>query len=328
MTMKPLFALLCVPALAVAASSCMVEEDNADRFREAIPSADDVKLKEPTGGSASSTPQSLPGLGTQDTDPLPYAKYYKFTRDIFDGVNWGTGYILGSVWVLVHLPPTTLSGNEAIWGPASEALSPAEWRFRAVEVADGEIEYFFEGHRKDGSLGDSWLPTLHGKGFSKKNAKHRQGWFELDYDAANQLDPARLHGEDEAGKTTINYALTSFPITVNCKLEQGKYGAYFDIVTTTQQNGGGLVDIKGKDDLDASKATKLEDIHMHSRWLGTGAGRADVTLSGGDIPNNLVVNASECWSTSFARTYYSDTIASEPVFGAESACPYLTAEYE
>ena len=46
------------------------------------------------------------------------------------------------------------------------------------------------------------------------------------------------------------------------------------------------------------------------------------------LPAGLVVNASECWSTSFSRTYYTDTVASEPVFGAESACPYLSAEYE
>jgi hypothetical protein len=329
MTMNRPVALLFVPIVAAALSGCLIQEDkNADKFREAIPSASDVKLKEPTNGSPTTAPQSAPGLSPLDNTPGAYAKYYKFTRDIFDGVNLGTGYILGAVTLLVMTPPSTLSGGEAIWGPGSEALSPAEWRFRATEIADGEIEYFFEGHPKTSDRTDDWLPILHGKGYSKHHANHRQGWFELNYENANTLDPARLNADNDSGKTTVNYALTSYPITINCKLEPNRPGVLINIVTTAEKSGGGKVDIQGTEDLDASKATKLEDISMHSRWLATGAGRADVTLSGGDLPAGTVVQASECWSTSFARDFYTDNLSLEPTYGSESVCPYPTAEFD
>jgi hypothetical protein len=232
------------------------------------------------------------------------------------------------VWLLILLQPTTISGDEAIWGPGTEALSPAEWRFRAREVADGEIEYFLEGRSKQSTSDNDWLAVLHGKGYAKKHAKHRNGWFDLDYDKANALDPARLHGEHESGKTRVEYNLTSLPSNIRCKIETNRPGVMFDILTTTEKSGGGLVDIQGTDDLDDSKTTQLEDIRMHSRWLSTGAGRADVTISGGDVPANITVHASECWSSSFQRTYYTDNIGAEPTDGTETSCAFPTAQYQ
>lgn len=319
-------ALLSTTVLAGSLAGCVIQpEDKGARFREAIPNADDVKLREPTGQAAGTSPQSFPGADLQD-GTTSYAKYYKFTRDIFDGVNLGTGYILGSVWLLIQLPPTTTQGEEAIWGPGTEALSPAEWRFRAVDVGNGEIEYFLEGRAKGSN--DAWLWTLHGKGFSEKHPEHRKGWFDIDYDTANKLDPARLHGEEEDGKLRVEYALKDPPATIHVTIVSARPGVSFDIVTSTQNAGGGKVDIKGTDDLDDAKNTQLEDIKMHSRWTPQGAGRADVTIAGGDVPSNTIVHVSECWSTSFQRTFYTDNVGIEPVYGEQSACAFGTAEYE
>jgi hypothetical protein len=324
--MTRFLALLSTPVLACSLIGCVVQpEDKGAKFREAVPTADDVKLTPPTGGTSTTNPQSLPGAGLLDGTPS-YAKYYKFTRDIFDGVNLGTGYILGSVWLLIQLPPTTTEGEEAIWGPGSEVLSPAEWRFRAVDVKNGEIEYFFEGRAKN--TADAWQWILHGKGFSEKHTEHRKGWFDLNYDTANSLDPARLHGEDEDGILHVDYALKDPPFTVHVSIEPNRPGVSFDVTTSSQNSGSGKVDIKAVDDLDDAKNTLLEDLKMHSRWTPQGAGRADVTISGGDVPSNTIVHVSECWSTSFQRTFYTDNVGLETGYGEQSACAFGQAEYE
>jgi hypothetical protein len=82
--------------------------------------------------------------------------------------------------------------------------------------------------------------------------------------------------------------------------------------------GAGSVTIKGTTDLDASKATKLEDVDLLSRWEGNGSGRADVVFKGGDLP--VTVDATECWSTSFTRVYYQDTVNFEPESGSAQQC--------
>lgn len=323
--------LLFASALAIGLTQpgCLVKTTDTDKFREGIPTSQDVELKEPSASSGSGTQATVPGFraeGVPGGDA--YAKYYRFTRAMFDGVNWGTAYILGTVWFIVHLPPTSVTDKEATWGPGSEALQPAEYRFRATEVATGEFDYTLEGRAKNlGSIAP-YLPVLSGKGYGKAHPKHRQGWFEINHDNANKLDPARPHADDESGTAKVTYTLDAFPITIVADFHKSATPDYATVTVTTQKDGGGRVDIDARADIDDLKTTKLEDVAMRSRWLSTGAGRADVLIANGDIPANLSpVKLSECWSTSFVRVYYTDTASLEPTTGTESQCAFQGAEF-
>lgn len=89
------------------------------------------------------------------------------------------------------------------------------------------------------------------------------------------------------------------------------------------QDGTGDLYVKAHDDVDPGHSTKLEDIQLESRWNGDGAGRADIKLSGGDIPAaDSPVTAVECWGADFMRSYYSDSINYEPTEGDPTACVY------
>jgi hypothetical protein len=322
--------LLAVAILTLNVFGCAVGEQSTDgqKVREALPTVDEVRLKDPTGPGSSTQSLLQPGLGPQDTSGAAYAKYYKFTRDLFDGVNFGTGAVLGFVWIVVNVPPTTVVGNESIWGPGSEALAPVEWRFRATEQTDGEVEYFLEGHPKTSKVQTDYAAVLHGVGYAQSHPKHRQGWFELDFDTSDRLDPARLRAPNESGTAKVTYALASFPVSVTANLRPSASAEWFDIVNTEQaQGGGGTVDISASADLDPLKNTKLEDVKMHSRWVSSGAGRADVVVSGGDLPSTLIVRASECWSSNFSRCYYTDNASIEPTFGEPDACAFPAPQY-
>jgi hypothetical protein len=327
---RPIATASMLGLLAALAPACVTSpEPSADKFREPIPTQDDVKLKEPVGTAAAATQGLRAPLAPNDSSgSKPYATFYKVTRDVFDGVNFGTAYILGAVWIIVHLPPTTLTEREAVWGPASEALSPAAWRFRATEVGDGEFDYALEGRPKASSSDADYKAVLSGKGYAKRDPRHRQGWFELDFDAANKLDPARPRAEQESGKIKVSYKLNAYPTQIVANLHPTRSESWFDITVTTDRSGGGRVDINGRDDTTWLKDTALEDLVMHSRWLATGAGRAEVTVANGDLGPGKSVRVSECWSPTFARTYYTDdaTPPLEQPFGEQSACPFQKTE--
>jgi hypothetical protein len=309
--------------------ACVIQESDPDasKFREGIPSKEQVALEEPVASTGTTGTQSFElGMGLQDgPGATSYATYYRFTREMFDGVNLGTAAILGSIWIIVSYPPTSLEEEEAIWGPWTEALSPAEYRFRATEVASEQYSYALEARAKN--TDDPWTAVWLGEGFGEGHKDHLAGWFELDFDAANEVDPTRLNADEESGKVRVTYDLRSYPTTIRAQMTEAQGDAWFDIRLTTDKDGGGRVDIDALDDVDDSKVTKKEDVAMRSRWSATGAGRADVTVANGDLPEGTVVHASECWSASFSRVYWSDTLGMEPEQGDEASCAFEGAEF-
>ncbi len=77
------------------------------------------------------------------------------------------------------------------------------------------------------------------------------------------------------------------------------------------------------DDVSDEKNTAKEDVQIRSRWNAQGEGRADITLSGGDVPQTYgTVSAIECWDSSFARVYYGDSVEYAPTEGDVAACAY------
>jgi hypothetical protein len=112
------------------------------------------------------------------------------------------------------------------------------------------------------------------------------------------------------------------PRTISAELRpQGD--AWIDITSVAKEDETGTLAVNAHADTDDSKMTKLEDVTVNSQWRADGAGRADVTVSGGDLPTTIsVVDATECWGTDFARVYYQDSVGFEQTYGDASACVY------
>jgi hypothetical protein len=312
-------------AVGFAAQGCTVSSatSNADKFREALPLQEDVALNVPastTGGGVST--KSLGGGGSIHIDtPTDNggAQYYQFTREITGAVDFTTGVILGGIWAIVHTEPTSIDENHAVWGPGSgNALDPAIWRFTVTALGNEEYSYVLEGQSK---AGGAFLPILNGHGYGSSRPEHRSGWFLANNDNYKTLEPTDGH---DTGTTKITFDLTKLPATIDVELRPVATQGSLDINVSHEAAGAGLIDIKGTTDIDPSKATKLEDVHLISEWNSTGAGRGDVVMSGGDLP--LTVNASECWSSAFARTYYKDTVNYEPASGDSASCAFSASQ--
>jgi hypothetical protein len=336
MTMKRTLGALGL-AIALCASGCVLEPEKKDagRFREAIPQTEAVELSGPETAQGSSNTQSYAGLSSaQASDESwangPWAYWYGFTRSVRQGVNQVTASVLGGVWIIVHTQPTRVSDTEAVWGPWTDALEPATYRFRIEEVARDEYDYTLEGRPKTSDREADYRAVLKGKGWAKGHPKHGDGFFMIDLDVARELDPFNVDA-DETGMIEITHDLPpditdnlfSNPKTVTAKVTPSKSESWFEVTTTSKEDGTGTLVVGALADADDSNATQLETIGIASQWTAQGAGRADITISGGDVPADPgTVSAVECWDTTFARVYYGDSINYEPTDGELSACAF------
>jgi hypothetical protein len=321
-SMKVTAVAFVVSALSAFESGCAASSDEAERFREAVPLQEEVALRVPGASGSSATTKSAgihiasgPVVGTGGGA----ARYYQFTRDMTGAVDFVTAVMLGGIWAIVHTQPTTLESKRAVWGPgAANALEPAVWRFTVNEVGDAEYDYVLEGQPK---AGGAWLAVMRGHGYGKSRPEHKQGWFEIDNDAYKTLEPTR--GRDE-GTAKVTYDLRQIPASIAVELRPSAARGWADVKVIHDKAGSGSVEITSLGDIDESKATKLEDIHLLSRWTSEGSGRADVSMKNGDLP--FTVDATECWSSSFARVYYQDTVDFEPETGDPTTCAFARAQ--
>jgi hypothetical protein len=311
-----------ISAMAFGNGCAPSDADAAERLREALPVQEDVALKVPSGssGTGTTTHTSSLHIATNGATPAGTAQYYQLTRDLTAGVDLGTAAILGIVWAIVHAAPTLIEPKKLVWGPgAGNALDPVVWRFTATELTDGEYDYVLEGQPR---AGGAFVSVLTGHGYSASRPEHNQGYFAFDNDASKKLDPSRGHDD---GTAKVTYDLRQLPVTLAVELRHPAAPAegWMDILVTHEAQSAGSISVKGATNTDPLKTTKLEDLTLLSRWTSNGSGRADAVLKNGDLP--ITVNASECWSTSFARVFYKDTVDFEPATGDASVCVFPPA---
>jgi len=246
------------------------------------------------------------------------------------GVNQVTASVLAGVWAILHVPPTTLNKASATWGPFSDELEPASYRFRIIRIADDEYEYSLDGRPKASTDDAAFRAVLTGHGYGTPHALHGKGEFTIDLDVAKSLDP--FAHRDDSGTVRIDYDLPHdfvehadlLPRTITARVDpEGE--AVYTVESLANADHTGSIHVDAHVDIADSKDTKLEDVVIDSRWNATGAGRADIAFSGGDLPTSTpMVDAVECWSSDFTQSYYSDSVNFSPLVGVESACVYTS----
>jgi len=305
------------------------KDDETDAFREAVPQQQSVALSGPESGSAPGTASAPLTRHTLGVAPPPaYAKWYGFTRELRRGVNQVTAGVLGGVWLILHAPPTTLGKDTATWGPGTDELEPASYRFRITRVAPDEYDYVLDGRPKASTDDADFRIVLSGHGYGKPHALHGKGNFTIDLDVAKALDP--FAHPDDSGTVRIDYDLPHdlvqgqdfLPRSITAKVDpEGE--AVYTVESLANVDHTGSIHVGAHVDIAESKDTKLEDVVVDSRWNATGAGRADIDFTGGDLPSSVpMVSAVECWGSDFTQSYYNDSVGFSPTVGQESACVY------
>jgi hypothetical protein len=314
-----------------ALSGCTLDkkDDAAEAFREAVPQEKSVALSGPDSNGTTSTAAATPSRRTLGTAPTtPYAKWYGFTRGMRQGVNQVTAGVLGGVWAILHVPPTMLGKDVAVWGPYTDELEPVTYRFRITRIAPDEYDYTLDGRPKSSTDDTEFRAVLTGHGYGRPHSLHGRGEFRIDLDVAKALDP--FAHEEDSGTVQVNYELPRdfldnpnfLPRSITAKVDPAGEAEY-TVESLALLDRTGSIHVDAHVDIAEEKNTKLEDVVIDSRWNQAGAGRADIDFAGGDLPSSIpMVAAVECWGTDFLQSYYTDSVGFSPTVGVESACVY------
>jgi hypothetical protein len=259
------------------------------------------------------------------------SKYYAFTRNVRDGVNAITATMLGTVWYIVNTKPTRVADGEAIWGPYTDALEPTTWRFRVHHEGNAKYAYTLEGRPKASSSDVDYVTVLSGFGYGREDDRHGDGEFEVDLDAARALDP--LAHQKDSGTITVTHDLpptvteefAPLPRQIAVTLAPSATAERLNVLSIARENSSGVLVVTGKADIDDSHATAIETVDIESQWDPSGAGRADVTITDGDVPAALSpFGAVECWDIAYKQSYYRESVAGNgaSAVGQIDACAF------
>ncbi len=293
--------LVSTGVLAATLATGCVQADAPNNISQSIPTSAQVKIK-------------LPDSGARRLGEL--APYYVMTRGVTETFNGASGWVLVLIHSIVLQPATSVSGNVYTWGPGSQALDPADYRLDVTANADGTYDYVLSGQSKINPTG--FKSIIDGHADPTAGDANGTGEFRIDFDASRVVNP--VDNGDAKGQVDVTYDLATKHLQLAIATTNDA-GAPVDATYEYDEDatGGGNMtfDVEG----DAGGTAAQEEITLRSRWIATGAGRADARIAGGDLGPDQAI-ASECWSSSFGRTYYTDNQNFAPTEGDVASCAF------
>ena len=298
-----------------------------DEFRAGVPSTDDVKLNVPSKSGQALESDDL-GTSRQALEQGKTSDFYQLTRGVTVGVNGGTAFVLGLVKSVTDHQPTSVTGNTAVWGPYTDALSPTTWKLTVNKVSDTEYSYKFEGKAKQDAdtefktvLSGTHKPVLDANGDAIEHIG--SGDFILDWNESQKLP----EHDDNVGTAHITYsrldatADTKIDVAFTQVKDNENPGKLIDANYKYVEHTGhdGEFEFATNKDVDNGNPARpgIERLTIKSRWTNQGAGRSDVKATGGDLTSQAT--ASECWDVNFLSQYLVASWDPNAGYGTEAA---------
>lgn len=297
-------ALLCVAG----ASACGNYSNDDVDFELALPNQNDIEAK------------------TKLTVTRPdSAEYYVDTQTAITTFNSMATTLLGFIDHVRGYPPSQRNGNERIWGPFPSDQYPT-WQIRVVMdraiVSDSLLQMNYQVELRPAGQGDlAWVSLLTGSYTSQSTATAPQGQVSF---LVQNVRAAGYPIDNDPGlvdldNLTVNYQSATYPMTVTmeirnlstAKTQSGSYNY------AEQQDGSGSMDFTWQGVTDTNVQGSAE---MNSRWVGSGAGRADLvfTPEASGLPITL---GTDCWGPDTVASYSSRLQGNTTVVPA-NLCPF------
>jgi hypothetical protein len=255
--------------------------------------------------------------------------FYEITRGVTVVVNLSTVLVLGLVKAITDNPPTSFHGNVAVWGPYTDALSSNTYRLTATDNGNHHYSYVLEGKGKLSS-DSAYVTVLSGNHLAATDSHGHalrgfgSGSFTIDWDAAQTLPDH----DNNVGSATFSYSrlTATSPVEVDVTFRQ-----IWDSISNQRIDANyQYVAVPGGDGLFRFSTYRInggaiERLAIESRWKNTGAGRADVIVTGGTVGQPATV--SECWDATFISQFLQVSYDPTQNYGSESSCAFIPAEF-
>jgi hypothetical protein len=243
----------------------------------------------------------LPQALTNDAS----SEYYKTTRSVVTTFNGGATALVSLVDHVRGYSPTSRSGAERIWGPFTDDNHPG-WEIRVVmdRLSDPnepppafKISYSVQ-LRDTTRSGSSFFPFMTGDYDSSGSARRGKGDMHLDVQTARDAGYS-VDDFGEMAQLDLDYNTVKYPITVNMNITNvataKTLGATYGY--TENADGSGQLTFDWTVDV-VPGVPGATDVKFISRWLGSGAGRADAYLSNGNV-----AVGTDCWGLDTVADY-------------------------
>jgi hypothetical protein len=269
---------------------------------------------------------NLPLASAFAKDDDDWATLYLFTASTTEDINRMVGTVLFWVDTITHdYRPSYVDASEtnATWGPWATALDPVYTLLWVTRDPDTDITTWgFDQWPRDAER-DASSPVVQGTVDPGATREVSTGRFSIDFDAIHALDPT----EEATGQFAVDYDIGADGVSGTATfIDFGPDAIDADYAYDQTFDGEGRMDLAVVSDLNPGGGSGLEETwDVRSRWLASGAGRADVRVTGGDL-GATEATVSECWDTSFARVYYRESLSGTEE-GDPGACAYAEAEY-
>ncbi len=287
-----IFSVVTLAAAAILANAGCGNYSNEDiDYQTALPVRSDVVVK-------------LPQAQTIN-DP---AKYYVATRDVVKLFNGILDLFLGIIDQARAQPPSQRFEDMRVWGPFNDDKH-SDWQIRLVigRVPDAGVtglgfrfEYRIEFHRRTDASG-RWTLLLRGRFAPSGSARRGDGSFVVD--TRPLRDAGFPGGFDDLAAVDMKYQTRDFPVTVAATITNlARPGeatpAAANYSYREQKDGSGEFTFV----VHGGATIAVQAYEVQSRWLGSGAGRADVRVTEGLA---VLLNAREvdCWGIDTRTTY-------------------------
>lgn len=320
-------ALVAASLLSAGACQKADDEDAAVAYRAAVPTREAVTVQVPgaTGAALTVEKAQQPLVATE-------SEFYRVTRDVSRVVNGGVVAALALVKAVTNYPATSVTADTAVWGPWSEALAKNAWKVTVTRTAPNQYSYKFEGKPKAAPdsafvtvMSGVHTPTL--DAFNHVVEGFGAGTLHFDWDAASTLP----EHDDNVGKADVTYAhpgvgqTTTVSAQFRRVMDREKMRLIdVDYAYTRQPNDGGQLEFTWQGTTPGMTADDAK-MAVESRWLPSGAGRADVKVL---VPNATApATLSDCWDPAFASVFRVASWDAAAGYGAETACAFTPAEY-
>ena len=310
-------------------------------YRDGVPSSESLNIKVPGDNTASvSNPLQLEySVAPMASQTGQYGQLYIATVQMTRAVNTGVLGILTILDGVLAYPPTSVSGDEAIWGPFTPGgLSAVEVRMTVKHESGEKFSYTMETRKRAG--GDyktilSGTNERHGA-----TARRGVGNFLIDFDAAAANDPAVVErGQAKADYDTITDGrrIDVYFLNFQGRGDPERKDSTYNFHENPDLSGNFIFATTGDIHQSAGMNFPAKETYLaNTRWRADGAGRCDVNVYGGDMDASGLqkVVVSECWGTDFFVTFYTEdftdkngnTFSSKNRQGDDKTCVYPTAE--
>jgi len=302
-----------VTAAALSLVACVKKDAPPDELQRALPTAEQVSIKLPTG---------------QGRTVGQLAEWYVATRGITTMFNGGSAWVLILIHTIVKFPVTSVDGDTYTWGPFSNALDPADYKLDVRDVGDGTYEWKLSGRSKT-QVAAEFEVVIDGLADPRNGELQGNGSFLIDFDAGRRVNPIDADA-DARGQVEVRYDLAARHLDLDI-LSVDDNGNPVTAEYAYNEGADGSGDMVFEMDGEMGGGAELEHAVVRSRWLTTGDGRADVGLYGGNAENPAGVIASECWDNRFGREFFAvlagdSTGAFGASEGSEANCAFATSD--